>query len=350
MSIEIRDNKEKRIACVIKDAFSSAKEVKIAVAFLKWSGIKVIEKNLNSFLDNNGKLKIIVGLDFFTTEPAAIQYFLDLKEKGNNVEIRCYHIRKPKNEAIAFHPKLYLFESGENYVTVIGSSNLTKGGLCNNVELNTVFTEEKAEHYTTAKGIFDKMWDNKLYCKDATTLISDYNTIATKVQQQNASSANNENEKQANSFFDTHFPQENPEQGNNDTNSPEQPVEKIKKELNFDEIEWVEIVMLYLSSKNLNNFIVIDIISNIVALMQKEFSIRKNTYFILNSLILNRYEKTSKENPNRKYFQTTRTVIPFETKLTSLGEEFLKKCKTKASQLANSQHKEIFELFKNSKL
>lgn len=254
MSIEIRDNAKNPIAEVINNAFSSAKEVKIAVAFLKWSGIEVIEKNLNSFLDNNGKLKIIVGLDFFTTEPAAIQYFLDLNKDNPKVEIRYYPIPNSRNEATAFHPKLYLFEGGENYVTVIGSSNLTKGGLCENVEINTVFTEKEAEHYITAKGIFDKMWNNKLYCKDATTLINDYNQIATKVQQQNASSANNESEKQAYNFFDTHFPQEDLEQGNNDVSTKKAKgaktsnlTTKTKKNAKEDEEKLIVIVMEYIA-------------------------------------------------------------------------------------------------------
>lgn len=67
---------------------------------------------------------MIVGLDFHSTAPSF------LKEFWSSVRI---------GEALGggtFHPKLYLFKSGDRRCCVMGSSNFTSGGFGDNTELN----------------------------------------------------------------------------------------------------------------------------------------------------------------------------------------------------------------------
>src|SRR3989338_1998700 len=59
MSIQILSNLNYPIGNIINQELQNAQSARIAIAFLKYSGIKVIEKSLNQCLDNNGSVEII---------------------------------------------------------------------------------------------------------------------------------------------------------------------------------------------------------------------------------------------------------------------------------------------------
>ena len=66
------------IGNLINFELQQAKEARIAVAFMKATGIKVIEDSMKQCLKKEGKIEIITGLDFKTTDPQAIQYISGL--------------------------------------------------------------------------------------------------------------------------------------------------------------------------------------------------------------------------------------------------------------------------------
>ena len=61
MSIQILSNLNYPIGNIINQELQNAQSARIAIAFLKYSGIKVIEKSLNQCLDNNGRLRLLLG-------------------------------------------------------------------------------------------------------------------------------------------------------------------------------------------------------------------------------------------------------------------------------------------------
>jgi HKD family nuclease len=67
-----------------------SKNVQIAVAFLKYTGVKVIEKSMKQCLDNGGSFEIIAGLDFKTTDSQALQYFINLKKEYSKANFYCF--------------------------------------------------------------------------------------------------------------------------------------------------------------------------------------------------------------------------------------------------------------------
>lgn len=69
MSIQILSNLNYPIGNIINQELQNAQSARIAIAFLKYSGIRVIEKSLDRCLKNNGIVEIIAGLDFKTTDP-----------------------------------------------------------------------------------------------------------------------------------------------------------------------------------------------------------------------------------------------------------------------------------------
>jgi HKD family nuclease len=121
---------------IIKEKISTAEEIFIAVAFLKDSGLKRIETDLKNALERKAKLTIITGLDFYQTEPEALKKLQSLKKSYENCEILIYNQETNKT----FHPKLYLFSIKNEHTGIIGSANLTDGGLTRNCELSMNFT------------------------------------------------------------------------------------------------------------------------------------------------------------------------------------------------------------------
>ena len=120
----------------ILKSFQGANEIWIAVAFLKTSGLKLIFDEIKNAVSRDAKIKIIVGTDFFITEPDAIRSLLDLF-LGNENTTLSFAVQKRN---AAFHPKLYCFMTKEQATLITGSSNLTNGGLIDNTELCSVIT------------------------------------------------------------------------------------------------------------------------------------------------------------------------------------------------------------------
>jgi HKD family nuclease len=129
----------------LRTSFRRATTVNIAVAFLKQSGFNLVK---NDFLkiSNKGSVELIVGLDFKSTEPRTLKELLKYSKDFN---IKCYCFSDYLSAGIpVFHPKLYYVEQKGNTATaIIGSSNLTRGGLQDNYEINVVFRGRVKEPY-----------------------------------------------------------------------------------------------------------------------------------------------------------------------------------------------------------
>lgn len=156
-SIQILSNLNYPIGNIINQELQNASKAQIAVAFLKHSGIKVIETALKNSLDKGGTFEIITGLDFKTTDPKAMLFFINLKKSYSNVKFYCYGDKKTNKTDIVFHPKIYLFENGKETTSIIGSTNLTGGGLQTNFEVNTIFKEKKPLYYSQLQAIYNSI-------------------------------------------------------------------------------------------------------------------------------------------------------------------------------------------------
>ena len=102
-------------------------EFRAAVAFARMSGVRHLSKPLNKFCAR-GEVRISVGLDLGGTSEEALREILaSLDERG---EAWVFH----NSGAITFHPKVYLFKGNERAFFIVGSGNLTEGGLFTNYE------------------------------------------------------------------------------------------------------------------------------------------------------------------------------------------------------------------------
>jgi HKD family nuclease len=100
----------------------------------------LLEKELLRCLERNVQLEFLVGLDFGTTDGKALRWFRAMANKTDKLHFYCF--RDPLKEAgPTFHPKLYLLKRGSFGTAIMGSSNLTRGGLKENVELNVILRD-----------------------------------------------------------------------------------------------------------------------------------------------------------------------------------------------------------------
>lgn len=98
-----------------------------AVAFAKRSGTKHIAAPLTAFAGTNA-VEFIVGIDHRGTSEEGLRDLLHAVTPGGRLFV--FHNRQPRT----FHPKVYLFKSGDKAEVAVGSGNLTEGGLFTNYE------------------------------------------------------------------------------------------------------------------------------------------------------------------------------------------------------------------------
>lgn len=142
MEIKVVDNRKIKFVDVLNEAILNANSLRFAVAFAKYSGFQLIKTSLDDFISKSGKAIFLIGLDFNSTDPIVLRELLSYQEKTKSFEFLCYR-GNGISEVSTYHPKLYLFNWGKNQQTaIVGSSNLTRGGLQSNVEANLLISSD----------------------------------------------------------------------------------------------------------------------------------------------------------------------------------------------------------------
>lgn len=114
-----------RIGDFLKKGFADADwtEFRAAVAFVKRSGTKHIRDLLEAFSKRGAVVRISSGIDAGGTSAEGLSDLMSAVEGRGTVFVF-------KNAGgSTFHPKVYLFKNESAAEVVIGSGNLTEGGL-----------------------------------------------------------------------------------------------------------------------------------------------------------------------------------------------------------------------------
>lgn len=148
MEISFTDNIAKKLLHMLTPAFYEANKIRFAVAFMKYSGFSLIEENLNRSLENGSDVEFLAELDFRTTEPSVLRRLRQLADKGYRLKCYCFS-DPPSADTPGYHPKLYLLMSDTRAVISIGLSNLTRGGLRDNVIIlkTEIFSQRSDKSY-----------------------------------------------------------------------------------------------------------------------------------------------------------------------------------------------------------
>lgn len=126
----------------------------IAVAFIRRSGLELIEEHLRDLLDRGGRLRIVAGDYLDVTEPEALRRFLDLE---GAVAARVYQTAGTPR---SFHPKAYIARLAEGFgVAYVGSSNLTATALDHGLEWNArLITSRDRSAFEDIQGAFEELF------------------------------------------------------------------------------------------------------------------------------------------------------------------------------------------------
>jgi HKD family nuclease len=133
MQILVQPFAEKSIGDFIEEALSGAygdfDSFRVSVAFAKRSGVQHIEDHIRKFLNNGKSVRIVVGVDLGGTTLEGLEALLEALGKSGEL-----FINHDENTFTTFHPKIYFFEGPEKTIIIVGSGNLTQGGLYTNDE------------------------------------------------------------------------------------------------------------------------------------------------------------------------------------------------------------------------
>lgn len=181
--ISLLNNQQSSLADAIYAGLLNSARARIAVAFVKYTGISIIENALQQALSNRAQIDFVVGLDFHTTDALSLEWMYKKSCADKNFSFCCYS--DPSDQAKTFHPKMYLFEKDNQLTAIIGSSNLTQGGLRSNIEMNlSIDLDLESE---TTQSLLDTYLDIKY---QSTCFIPDeayiaaYNEITSHIKQQ----------------------------------------------------------------------------------------------------------------------------------------------------------------------
>jgi len=162
----------------IERAISGAVEMQCMVAFLKYSGLRRVEKLLKRSLANGLTARFAVGLNFAVTEPNALRALLRLTRRHDLQLYLC-------NDKYTFHPKIYAFKRRRGATVFIGSANLTEGGLSRNYEASAEISDSTGELYQSVTRHFDALIDECILQLATPELIDAYEPrfLAQRVEQ-----------------------------------------------------------------------------------------------------------------------------------------------------------------------
>lgn len=133
--------------------------IDIAVAFVQFSGLRVLREDLIEALERKAQVRILTGDYLDITDPRALDEIMGLIEMYEGMGARVFQCQGK----ISFHPKVYLFrrqsDGGEDGEIFIGSSNISGSALTVGIEWNLrVVKEENEERFHEIHQRFDELY------------------------------------------------------------------------------------------------------------------------------------------------------------------------------------------------
>lgn len=120
----------------LKELFENPEleRVRFAVAYARWEGLGLLSPSIEAFVERGGRFESIYGAGNGVTTPDALYYGLLLKRLFPEKIFAGFVEDEYANAT--FHPKFFEFRCASEVQVIVGSSNLTGGGLQRNSEVS----------------------------------------------------------------------------------------------------------------------------------------------------------------------------------------------------------------------
>ncbi|WP_194718322.1 DUF3427 domain-containing protein [Arthrobacter ipis] len=148
---------EPNLAAELRTEIESADTVDLLCAFIRWTGLRLLEPALEQLKDRGVKLRVITTTYMGATERRAIDHLV--QRYGAEVKISY------ETHSTRLHAKAWLFRRNSGFHTAyVGSSNLSSAALLDglewNVRLSSVATPDLLKKFEVT---FDSYWEQRAF-------------------------------------------------------------------------------------------------------------------------------------------------------------------------------------------
>jgi HKD family nuclease len=154
-------------ATEITNTLVEATDLQCLVAFAKRSGLRRIFPALKEALSRGMTARFAIGLNFEITEPGALR---DLVRLSSKHDIKVYVCESEQT----FHPKIYAFDHARGSTVIVGSANLTSGGLAQNHEASIEIRNSDRKMYRQSREYVDELIKTKVLVLATTERVNAY--------------------------------------------------------------------------------------------------------------------------------------------------------------------------------
>lgn len=145
------------LAAELRAEIESASTVDLLCAFVRWTGLRLLQPELEQFKERGGRLRVITTTYMGATERRAIDELVT--RYGAEVKISY------ETQATRLHAKAWLFRRNTGFDTAyVGSSNLSQAALLDglewNVRLSSVATPALLQKFEVT---FDSYWEQRAF-------------------------------------------------------------------------------------------------------------------------------------------------------------------------------------------
>lgn len=149
-------------ATVIREELRSADRFVGMLGFAKGSASSDFLVPLEAALSRGTPATLAVGLSLFLTDPKVLRKLLKLSKAYKQLNVYISQMNEAGQTDTTFHPKIYAFQGEAGYTVVVGSANMTRGGLRGNHEASIVVRERVPTTFAAIEAWLSSLVDKDL--------------------------------------------------------------------------------------------------------------------------------------------------------------------------------------------